>query len=39
MKEMVHTKSSFKSQDLEQIKKTVTEKIEKLINNKIKKAG
>ena len=39
MKEAVHTKSSFKSQDLEQIKKAVTAKIEKLINRQIKKAS
>ena len=39
MKETVHTKSSFKSQNAEQIKKTVTEKLEKLINSQLKKAS
>lgn len=38
MKEMIHTKSSFKSSDTEQLKKAVTEKIEKLINIQMNKA-
>lgn len=39
MKENIHTKNSFKSSDKEQIKKAVTEKIEKIINTLIKKAS
>lgn len=38
MKETIHTKNSFKSSDIEQLKKTVTEKIEKLANIRMKKA-
>lgn len=38
MKETVHTKNSFKSNDASQLKKAVTEKIEKLINISMKKA-
>ena len=37
MKETVHTTSSFKSQNTEQIKKTVTEKVMKLINSQFRK--
>ncbi len=39
MKETIHTKNSFKSADVEHLRKAVTEKVEKLVNNKIKKAG
>lgn len=39
MKETVHTKSSFKSQNAEQLKKAVTEKMAKLINSQLKKAS
>ena len=39
MKETIHTKNSFKSTDAEHLRKAVTEKVEKLVNNKIKKAG
>ena len=39
MKETVHTKSSFKSQNAEQIKKAVTEKMAKLINSQRQKAS
>ena len=39
MKETVHTKSSFKSQSSEQLKKSVTEKMEKLINIQLKKVS
>lgn len=38
MKKTVHTKSSFKSNDVERLKKAVTEKIEKLINISMTKA-
>lgn len=38
MKKTVHTKSSFKSNDASQLKKAVTEKIEKLVNISMKKA-
>ena len=39
MKETIHTKNSFKSADLEYLKKTVTEKVSKLVNQRMKKAG
>ena len=39
MKEIIHTKNSFKSADVEYLRKAVTEKVERLINNKIKKTG
>ena len=39
MKETIHTKNSFKSADLEYLKKTVTEKVSKLVNQQMKKAG
>lgn len=39
MKEMIHTKNSFRSEDKELIKKAVTEKISKLMNRQVKKAG
>ncbi len=38
MKETVHTKNSFKSDNASQLKKAVTEKIEKLVNISMKKA-
>lgn len=38
MKETVHTKNSFKSDNTSQLKKAVTEKIEKLINISMTKA-
>lgn len=37
MKAVIHTKSSFKSSDIEQLKKAVTEKIEKLATIRMKK--
>lgn len=39
MKETIHTKNSFKSADVEHLRKAVTEKVEKLINRQINKAG
>ena len=39
LKETLHTKSTFKSTDAKRLKKAVTEKIEKLVNDKLKKAG
>ncbi len=39
MKEKIHTQNSFKTQSTEQLRKEVTEKVEKLINRQIKKAG
>ena len=39
MKEKIHTKSTFKSADLEFLRKTVTDKVEKIINEKLKKVG
>ena len=39
MKETIHAKNSFRSADSEQLKKAVTEKISKLINCQVKKAG
>lgn len=38
MKEKIHTKSSFRSADIERLKKAVTEKVEKLANIQLKKA-
>lgn len=39
MKEKINTKSSFRSTDIEHLKKAVTEKIEKLLNSQMKKSG
>jgi hypothetical protein len=39
MKEVIHTKNTFKSADSEHISKAVTEKVEKLINRQVKKAN
>lgn len=39
MKETIHTKNTFKSADTERLRKTVTEKMEKLVNAKLKKAS
>ena len=39
MNDKIHTKNSFKTSDLERLKKTVTEKIEKLVNRQVKKAS
>ncbi len=39
MKEKIHTQNCFKTEDTEQLKKAVTEKVEKLINRQLKKAG
>lgn len=39
MKEIIHTQNSFKAENAEQLKKAVTEKVEKLINRQVKKAG
>ncbi len=37
MKDMIHTKNTFRSADTEHLRKAVTEKVEKLINSHIKK--
>ena len=37
MKDMIHTKNTFRAADTENLRKAVTEKVEKLINIKIKK--
>ena len=39
MKETINTKNTFKSVDIESLKKAVTAKIEKLVNIKLKKTG
>ena len=39
MKEKIHTQNCFKTEDTEQLKKAVTEKVEKIINRQIEKAG
>ena len=39
MKWKIHTQNSFKAENTEQLKKAVTEKVEKLINRQLKKAG
>lgn len=39
MDDKIHTKNSFKTADIERLKKTVTEKIEKLVNRQVKKAS
>lgn len=39
MKETIHTINTFRSADIERLKKSVTEKIEKLLNTFVKKAG
>lgn len=39
MKEKVHTRSTFRTKDMELLKKAVTAKIEKLVNEQLKKAG
>jgi hypothetical protein len=39
VKETIHSRSTFRSSDKEQLKKAVTDKIGKLVNNKLKKAG
>lgn len=36
MKNPIHTKNSFKTDDVAELKKRVTEKLERLINNKHK---
>ncbi len=38
MKETIHTINTFRSADIEHLKKAVTEKIEKLVNICMKKA-
>ncbi len=38
MKENLHTKNTFKTADIEHLKKAVTAKVEKIINNQVKKA-
>lgn len=38
MKENIHTKNIFKTADIELLKKAVTAKVEKIINNQMKKA-
>lgn len=39
MKDKIHTINTFRSDDIERLKKAVTEKIEKLLNTCMKKAG
>jgi len=39
MKKTVHAKNSFRSTDSEKLKKAVTEKISKLVDRQVKKAG
>lgn len=39
MKETIHTINTFRSDDIERLKKAVTKKIEKLLNTCMKKAG
>lgn len=39
MKEVIHTRNSFKTENTEQLKKAVTSKVEKLMNRQVKKAG
>jgi len=39
MKNVIHTTSTFKSSDAELLKKAVTAKIEKLVNDRAKKTG
>ena len=39
MKEKIHTQNSFKTDSAEQLRKAVTEKVEKLMNRQVKKAG
>lgn len=39
MKEKIHTISTFRTKDMEILKKAVTAKIEKFINEQVKKAG
>lgn len=39
MKDIIHIKNTFKSADPECLRKAVTAKIEKLVNNKLKSAG
>ncbi len=39
MKGKIHTQNCFKTENTEQLKKAVTEKVEKIINHKSKKAG
>ncbi|WP_278245156.1 hypothetical protein [Ruminococcus flavefaciens] len=37
MKETIHMKNSFRSADVEHLRKAVTEKIEKLVNRQVKR--
>ena len=39
VKETIHSTSTFRSSNKEQLKKAVTEKVGKYVNNKLKKAG
>ena len=39
MKDIIHIKNTFKSADPECLRKAVTAKVEKLVNNKLKSAG
>lgn len=39
MKGKIHTQNCFKTENTEQLKKAVTEKVEKIINRLIEKAG
>ena len=39
MKDIIHIKNTFKSADPECLRKAVTAKIEKLVNNKLKSTG
>lgn len=38
MRKNIHTKNTFKTADIELLKKAVTAKVEKIINNQVKKA-
>lgn len=39
MSDKIHTKSSFKTADIERLKKAVTEKVEKLVNRQVKRTN
>lgn len=39
MKSTIHTKNTFRTADIKAIQKNVTEKIQKLLNQQIRKVG
>lgn len=39
MKDKIHTINTFRTKDIELLKKAVTAKIEKLVNEQVRKAG